>query len=67
MFELPAELIKHFDTQRLRHLFAGDFDSSDVTVMPDARLAEAQRAHDFFALIDHAQLFNSDGRAIRDT
>ena len=64
--EFTTETLKHLHVQRLRQLVRGDLNAYHVSVMPDAGLPETQRPHDFFPLIDHAKLFDSHRRAVRN-
>ena len=43
-FEFAAQPVEHFNRQRFRHFFSGNLNTSDVAVVTNTRLAEAERA-----------------------
>src|ERR1700730_824781 len=55
IFEDASELRRHLGTQRACQFFAGNFDTHNVPMMTDTKLAEAQSAESVFALFDNAE------------
>src|ERR1700737_464722 len=54
-FEDASELRRHLGTQRAGQFLVSNFDTHNVPMMTDTKLAEAQSAERVFALFDNAE------------